>query len=413
MHIRQELLIAAQCSALHKGRYFSWKETLPPLARPRPSSCGKLPLELLGLIFSHLSDDKPALSACSLVNRAWFYASRAHLFRTLEVSWISLANMVRWKRAYMPAGDESWDRYSRRCRAQLGRAPLACALLCFLEEAGELIGASIRELRLVGWQHDTCLLSVDDVDALIRRLPLLTKLSLTRATLRWSGQGLPAGRHPLRTLEVHDCLVSGSSAFALLTLFPAVETLLWDASDDLDEDDVDGALLADLLGPFEMPRLAAFDAGRSLYPHHAPEATALLVQGMCMRGEPAVASLELDILMDSFDADSLLTLFEDVGPNLLSLRMELGCIFPTRGTRHLRYSFPCHRPHLRFGSVHPGRARPRQLHRPARARARPAVVLDARRTPARPGAAGRPVGRPGQERRPESGPALRCHLHQV
>ncbi|GJE97566.1 F-box protein [Phanerochaete sordida] len=325
--IRQRVLIAAQLQ--RNARRISSKQSLSLKEPLPPPVCAKLPLELLGEVFSHLSDDKPTLAHCTLVSRAWFFAARPQLFRRLEVSWISLANNAGWHASYMPGASENWDAYSRRCRRELGAASLTCALLRFFDAAGDLVRTSVRELRLVGWQHAACLLTLADVAALAVRLPALASLTLARTTIRWTPQDVPSDMHALRSLAVRDCVVSGSAGFGLLALFPALQDLVWDASDDPDECDIENEQLLGVLEGFAMPRLARLDVGRALYPNHAPEALALLVQGMCMRGAPpALETLELDVLLDDFDADSLESVLTGVGPGLKCLRMEAGCMYP-------------------------------------------------------------------------------------
>ena len=69
-----------------------------------------------------------------------------------------------------------------------------------------------------------------------------------------------------------------------------------------------------------------------MYPGHSAEALALLVEGMCMHGNPSkLTALDLDILMDDYDAEALTTLFDNVGASLQNLRMEVGCMHPVQG----------------------------------------------------------------------------------
>lgn len=320
--------------------YLLWKETLPlpptpPTPLPGLPYCENLPPELLCQIFGHLSDDKRALSVCSLVNRAWFYSSRSFLFRSVEVSWPTLANMVLWKGPHMPRHDESCDAYADRCWKQQHHSPLTRALTYFLEDATELTCSSIRELRLVGWHQDACSLSRMDISDLMRHLPTLRKLSIMRSALRWSKEDSLAFRH-LRILEVRDCRVWWSSVFALLTLLPEVEELTWDVLEDFYSYDIRRSILASAVEHLEVSRhLTKLNTGQSLYSHHSCKALPLLVQGLCMRGTPRnLTCLEVDILHDSNTIDTLCTVLRELGTNLQLLRMEISCKHSKRGMHY-------------------------------------------------------------------------------
>ncbi len=67
-----------------------------------------VPPELTDMVVDHLHDDKPSLSACSLVSRSWLCSARYHMFHSLNIRGLSVVEGFERFLRFLDSAPDVW-----------------------------------------------------------------------------------------------------------------------------------------------------------------------------------------------------------------------------------------------------------------------------------------------------------------
>ena len=202
-----------------------------------------LPQELVDHTIDFLHNDKSALAACSLVCCAWVWPSRSHLFRSVHISYLqyhrkrhSKARTLLEPSSLLDGGPLDGMSSDRDDRGEVQFPDLVASFIQFATTAPTSVISNIRHLALSGardkaFNGNYVRLPLGHIETIMRLLPALCSLTLTRLHLDWDRGSLPAlpNTFSLRSLT-WKCPDDNSPSCCLITLlsmFPGLEELNW------------------------------------------------------------------------------------------------------------------------------------------------------------------------------------------
>ncbi|KAI0327245.1 hypothetical protein GY45DRAFT_1150603 [Cubamyces sp. BRFM 1775] len=177
--------------------------------RPDRGTSISVPEDVIYTVLSHLKDDKPALSKCSVVCRTWLRYSRRYLFHTITLNYAMNGGLPIQRRGGLPA----FAGFLRTCadaRQYLQRLVLSAQLwrIASMPDLGPL------ELR------------GDELLGVLKAGGNIQQLTLDNVSWVDSGDAVvPSSRRTLKHLEIQQWIRSDEEVLDVLKLIAAFEHL--------------------------------------------------------------------------------------------------------------------------------------------------------------------------------------------
>ena len=168
-----------------------------------------VPEDIVYIVLAHLQDDKPALSECSLVCRAWLHPSRRYLFHTIALNYVMNGGLAMERRGGLPA----FATFLRRCAdvRQFLRHLVVSAELWRIANVPDL-----GPFALEG----------DDFLAVLEAVANLQHLTLDNVSLvDIGGWTALSPRHALKRLDIQEWIESDEEVLGVLKLIAVFERL--------------------------------------------------------------------------------------------------------------------------------------------------------------------------------------------